>query len=150
MKKNEYTNEQLVDMTMDMLIKRLSEESPHLSNPDSGKGILEIIYNFNAAPKVNDRYSIIKSCVGELQFKFPSKTYDKKCFNKNIELLYFVVQSYLSTRVVPQGKIIIEFLNGTINDINLNNEGTYSDLQRIGKPKIKLDDILFGDEEDAE
>jgi hypothetical protein len=150
MKRTEYSNEQLVDMTMDMLIKRLSEESPHLSNPDTGNGVLEIVYNFNAAPKLNDLFSIIKSCGGELKFKFPSKTYDKKCFKKNIEVLYYVVQSYLSTRVVPQGRIIVEFQQGIVNDLKFKNEGTYLDMQRIGKPKMKLDDILFGDEEEEE
>jgi hypothetical protein len=150
MKKTEYTNEQLVDMTMEMLIKRLSEESPHLSNPESGNGNLEIVYNFNAAPRINDRYSILRNSGGEFKFKFPPREYDKKCFTKNIESLYYVVQTYLSTRVVPQGKIIVEFKNGIIDGLDLNNEGTYQDLTRIGKPKINLDDILFSDEEGEE
>jgi hypothetical protein len=149
-KKTEYTNDQLVDMTMEMLIKRLSEESPHLSNPESGNGILEIVYNFNAAPRINDRYSILRNSGGEFKFKFPLREFDKKCFTKNIESLYYVVQTYLSTRVVPQGKIIVEFKNGIIDGLDLNNEGTYQDLTRIGKPKINLDDILFSDEEGEE
>lgn len=148
MKPVELTNEQLCDMTMDLLIKRLSEESPHLSSPEHGNGVLEIIFGFNSVPRVCDRYSIVKDSEGDLKISFPVRSYDKKMLRSNIRNLYFVVQNYISSRVVPQGKIIVNFKNGRVDDFQINNEGTYRDIERTGKPKISLDDILFGDEEE--
>jgi hypothetical protein len=150
MKQVELTSKDLGEMTMDLLVKRLSEESPHLSNPEHGNGILEIIYNFNSAPKISDRFSIVMQSGGEIKISFPARTYCKTLLKKNIESLYYVVQTYLNTRVVPQGRITVEFKNGIINGVYVNNEGTYKDLERTGKSKIDLDDILFGDEEGEE
>jgi hypothetical protein len=144
------TTQDLSDMTMDLLVKRLSEESPHLSNPDHGFGILEIVYNFNSAPRISDRYSIIKNSGGEFEVSFPVKKYDEKLLKKNIKMLYYIVNQYLSTRVIPQGKLTIEFSHGIIISCDVNNEGTYKDLERTGRPKMGLDDILFDEEDQFE
>ena len=149
MKKTDFTAEQLSDMTMELLIKRLTEESPHLSNPEHGHGILEIIYNFNSAPRISDRYSIVSNSGGEFKVLFPSKSYNEVYLKNNISSLYYIVSRYLATRIVPQGKLTIEFQSGKITSCVVNNEGTYNDMQRSGKPKFNLDDFLF-DEEDEE
>lgn len=151
MKKVAFTAEELSEMTMNLLINRLTEESPYLSNPDYGNGVLEVIYNFNSGPRVIDRFSILKQSDGELTITFPKRKYDMDLLTQNIKILYNVIQQYLSTRVVPQGKLIFEFKNGIIDSAQVTNEGTYKDLVRTGgKPKLNLDDILFGDEEDNE
>ncbi|OIJ13358.1 hypothetical protein BKP35_08980 [Anaerobacillus arseniciselenatis] len=150
MKKVEFTAETLSEMTMNLLVKRLSEESPYLSNSEYGNGILEVIYNFNSVPKVTDRFSVIKQSDGEFAISFPRRKYEKNLLTKNIRTLYYVIQQYLSTRVVPQGKIIFEFNNGVIDGFQVINEGTYKDLARTGKSDLDLDEILFGEEDDEE
>lgn len=148
MKKNQFTNQELLDMTMDLLMLRLAEESPHLSNPSHGQGSLDIVFGFNSAPRVCDRYSIINKNDGELKISFPAKAFDEVCLKHNIKHLYYIVSQYLSTRIVPQGRLMVEFTNGMVTACYVNNEGTYNDLQRNGKPKYNLDDFLFDDEED--
>ncbi|EFV75026.1 MULTISPECIES: hypothetical protein [Cytobacillus] len=142
------TSEELCEMTMDLIVKRLSEESPHLSNPEYGHGSLEIVFTFNSVPRVIDSYSVIKASEGEFTISFPSKKYNELLLKNNIRMLYNIVQKYLSTREVPQGKLTVEFSGGIIINCYVNNEGTYRDIARNGKPKLDLDDILFGDEED--
>ncbi|QOK30061.1 hypothetical protein IIE26_27215 (plasmid) [Cytobacillus oceanisediminis] len=142
------TSNQLCDMTMDLLVKRLSEESPHFSNPEFGYGKIEIVYAFNSVPRLIDSYSIINDCEGEILISFPSKKYDALLLKNNIRMLYNIVQKYLSTREIPQGKLTIEFSKGIIINCYVNNEGTYKDIERTGKPKLDLDDILFGDDDE--
>jgi hypothetical protein len=136
-------------MTMDLLVKRLSEESPHLSNLEYGHGVLEIVYAFNSVPRLIDSYSVIRANGGEISISFPSKDYDNVLLKNNIRMLYNIVQKYLSTREIPQGKLTVEFSQGIIVNCYVNNEGTYKDIERTGKSKIDLDEILF-DEEDEE
>jgi hypothetical protein len=144
--RDKLTSEQLCDMTMDLLVKRLSEESPHLSNPEYGYGKLEIIFTFNSEPRVIDSFSVIKAREGEISVLFPSKKYDVLLLKNNIRMLYNIVQKYLSTRQIPQGKLTFEFSQGIIKNCYVNNEGTYRDVTRKGKPKLDLDEILFGEE----
>ncbi|RTR26588.1 hypothetical protein EKG37_21200 [Robertmurraya yapensis] len=150
MKKNEivYTAETLNDMTMELLIKRLTEESPHLSSPEHGHGILEIIYTFNSPPRISDKYSIISNSGGDFEVLFPTKNYDELFLKNNIRYLYYIITRYLATRIVPQGKLTVEFQNGKIINCTVNNEGTYKDLERSGKPKLNIDDFLSDDEEE--
>jgi hypothetical protein len=61
-------------------------------------------------------------------------------------MLYNIVQKYLSTREIPQGKLTVEFLHGIIVNCYVNNEGTYKDIERTGKSKMDLDEILFDEE----
>lgn len=150
MNHEKFSAQDLIDMTTELLVKRLCEESPHLSNPEHGHGILEITYNYNSAPKISDRYSIIKKIGKEMKISFPTKTYDKDLLKENLNMLYYIVNQYLSARSIPQGKLTIEFKDGHVNACTVNNEGTYKDLERTGKPKMLIDDILFGDEEDEE
>lgn len=146
--KKNISNNDLQEMTMDLIIKRLSEESPHLSNTTYGNGVLEIVYAYNAVPRINDRFSIIKQGLGEdMKVSFPDRRYDEQKLKQNIRLIYYIVSQYLSTRLIPQGRLTIEFINGAIADCYINNEGTYNDLLRTGKPKLDLDDILFEEEE---
>lgn len=148
MNKVELTNKQLSEMTMDLLVRRLSEESPHLCSHEHGNGILEIFFKFNDVPKVSDRFSLIKQCGDELKVTFPARKYDPLLFKNNIRILHYVIQKYLAIRVVPQGRIKVEFRNGVISDFELINEGTYKDMLRLGKPKLCLDDILFSDDDE--
>lgn len=150
MKQADFNNSNLGEMTMDLLLKRLAEESPHLSSPQYGNGELEIIYSFNNVPRVIDSFSVINESNGKRKVSFPARKYDKTLLEKNIQTLYHIVQTYLSTRVIPQGKITVQFNNGIVSDCKLSNDGSYRDLVRTGKSKIDLDEILFGEEENEE
>ncbi|MFT0139193.1 hypothetical protein ACEK07_30250 [Alcanivoracaceae bacterium MT1] len=148
MKKPELTTENLCNMTMELLIKRLTEESPHLCNEETGNGVLEIIYNFNTTPKIVDSFSVLNNVnKGEMKLTFPRRSFNKILLKENIRSLYFIVHHYLSTRVVPQGRIKIEFQGGGLCNVAITNEGTYADLQRSGRPKFKLDDLLYEEDE---
>lgn len=150
MSQYQFTNQELVDMTMDLLLKRLTEESPHLSSPTHGHGKLEIVYNYKSVPKLIDSYSIIKENGAEVSISFPTKQYDEVHLKNNVRILYNIVQKYISIREIPQGRLAVVFEKGKIVDCYVNNEGTYNDIKRTGKPKVELDDILFDDEEEED
>ncbi len=149
-KKTEFTNEELLNMTMELVAKRLTEESPHLCNAEHGFGVLEINYRFNAGPRVNDRFSVIRRSSEGIKVTFPTKKFDKVLLKNNINTLFYVVSQYLTMRIVPQGTLTFVFEGGVIIDCNVNNEGSYKDLERVGRPDFNLDDFLFGEDEEEE
>jgi len=149
MGKKELTTERLIEMTMDILTKRLVDECPHFNNPKDGNGEIKIIYKYENEPRVIDSFHMNKEVRdNETYISYPDKSYRIENLKNNLRTLYTIVSKYLNLRVIPQGQLTIVFQKGQIVDCKIQNEGVYRDLERSGKSKFNLDTIWEYDDEE--